>query len=121
LAFSVWGFRGAFANLVSEGSHLDPTLGCGFRVLVAEDNDVNQLLVEEMLARIGFECTLASKGRLPIIALTVGVVTGDREHCLQSGLDDYSTKPIERSQFLDVIRRWLPLESRSPEATLAGS
>ncbi len=154
---------------VADDSHLDPTLGCGFRVLVAEDNDVNQLLVEEMLARMGFECTLTSngreavikaaarefdlvlmdcqmpiqdgfsaaemirsfeeqtggwsrsKGRLPIIALTAGVVTGDREHCLQSGMDDYLTKPIERSQFLDVIRRWLPLEARSPEASLAGS
>lgn len=153
----------------SDDAHFDPTLGCGMRVLVAEDNDVNQLLVEEMLVRSGFECTLASngreavikaaarefdlvlmdcqmpiqdgfsaaemirsfeeqtggwsrtKGRLPIIALTAGVVTGDREHCLQSGMDDYLTKPIERNQFLDVLRQWLPIESGSLEAELTGS
>lgn len=49
--------------------------------------------------------------RIPIIALTANAMEGDREHCLQAGMDDYLSKPFTQDQLMDVLERWLPLEA----------
>lgn len=120
------------------------------RVLLAEDNEINQLIACEMLSRSGFNCTVArngreaiervtsepfdlvlmdcqmsemdgfeasreirrlersgalgvQRGRLPIIALTANALSGDRERCLEAGMDDFTTKPIDLSRLLAII------------------
>lgn len=45
--------------------------------------------------------------RTPIIALTANALTGDREHCLQQGMDDYLSKPIELRQLGALVAKWL--------------
>jgi two-component system sensor histidine kinase/response regulator len=49
--------------------------------------------------------------RIPIIALTANAMEGDRERCLQAGMDDYLSKPFTQGQLMDVLERWLPLEA----------
>jgi len=107
------------------------------RILLAEDNPVNQTLAVKLLSKLGhsvklvdngaeavdavlrqtFDCVLmdvqmpvmngleatrAIRGmertlgrRVPIIAMTAHALTGDREICLESGMDEYVTKPIQ--------------------------
>ncbi len=47
------------------------------------------------------------KPRMTIIALTALATQGDRENCLQAGMDDYLPKPIEKKQLLDMLTKYL--------------
>jgi len=139
----------------------------GLRVLLAEDNPVNQKLACLMLNKAGVEADVAGSGRealdtytgdpgryslilmdvqmpgmdglqatrairgweerqqpsgrnhVPIIAMTAQAVEGDRERCLEAGMDDYISKPIKKETFLEKIRDWSSKESVSP-STSAG-
>src|SRR5262249_51841393 len=46
--------------------------------------------------------------RMPIIALTANSLAGDREKCLQCGMDDYISKPVDVDRLKTVLRRWRP-------------
>ena len=63
----------------------------------------------------GFEATrqwrarelAEGRPRLPIVALTANAVVGDRERCLEAGMDDYVTKPIGAEVLEDALVRAL--------------
>ena len=117
------------------------------RILLAEDNLVNQQLAIRLLQKLGHSVTLASHGRealeileksnfdmvlmdvqmpemdgftatraireqerttgqhLTIIAMTARAMKGDRESCLEAGMDDYISKPVHRKELNAVIVR----------------
>jgi two-component system sensor histidine kinase/response regulator len=121
------------------------------RVLVAEDNAVNQTLARRMLEKRGHTVVIAKNGRvaldalerdafdlilmdvqmpvlggleaascirereqaagcgarIPIIALTANAMAGDRERCLESGMDEYLTKPIQARDLFATVERVL--------------
>ncbi len=45
--------------------------------------------------------------RVPIVALTANAIKGDMEKCLENGMDDYITKPINKKLFFEVIEKWI--------------
>ncbi len=118
------------------------------RLLIAEDNLVNQKVAAHILERLGYRADIVSNGvealaqlqrqaydvilmdvQMPemdgltttqqiherylpeerpyIIALTANALTGDREHYLASGMDDYLSKPIRLEDVQEALNRFL--------------
>ena len=67
----------------------------------------------------GLEATIAIRqmetsqgGHVPIVGVTAHALKGDRERCIEAGMDDYVSKPISPRTLLDKIDHWLAAESR---------
>ena len=61
--------------------------------------------------REGDDRMLAIRHRIPIIAMTANAMQGDREKCLEAGMDDYISKPIKPDQLETLLAKWLPTEN----------
>ena len=44
---------------------------------------------------------------VPIVAMTANAMKGDREKCLEAGMNDYVTKPVKPQNLLDAITKWI--------------
>ena len=119
------------------------------RILVAEDNLVNQRVVLGLLAKLGHRADAVRNGleavkaveaggydlvimdcqmpeldgfeatrrirlltgahrKVPIVALTANAMQGDRERCLEVGMNDYVTKPVDVGRLAAALQRCLP-------------
>jgi len=130
----------------------DPSVGqlAGLRVLLAEDNEINQQVAQELLESVGIRVAVADNGlkavealdqqpfdlilmdlhmpemdgyqatekirslpafqKVPIIALTANAMVGERERCLELGMNEHASKPIEPK---DLFAKILGLVDRS--------
>lgn len=94
------------------------TVETGAEALIAIEKQSYDLLLMDcqMPEMDGFEATRRLRrweeegrieGHLPVIALTASVLKGDRERCLEAGMDDYLTKPIDPEILVERIMRWV--------------
>jgi PAS domain S-box-containing protein len=122
------------------------------RVLLVEDNAINQRVARRFLERLGCEVEVvgdgvqaieafqrgtfgfilmdmqmpvmdgleatrcireleAGRARTPIVALTANAMMGTLERCLEAGMDDYLTKPLDISRLQDVLDRFMSTSS----------
>jgi len=98
-------------------------LGCEVDTAVNGSEVINKLQSEsydlilmdcQMPVMDGYATTAAirvaeadGRRRTPIIALTAHAMKGDRERCLEAGMDDYLTKPLDREALRSALSRWL--------------
>jgi diguanylate cyclase (GGDEF)-like protein len=71
----------------------------------------------------GYDCTRTIRqdprlAHLPVVAMTAHALNGDRERCLAAGANDYVSKPIDQTQFVRTVRRWLRMEPESSTQNL---
>nr|WP_246688652.1 MULTISPECIES: response regulator [unclassified Mesorhizobium] len=121
----------------------------GLDILVAEDNEVNQLVFTQILGETDYRFEIVGNGRkaldafgklnprmilmdvsmpemngleatgairrleeetgthVPIVGVTAHALKGDRERCLEAGMDDYLPKPISPRALVEKLERWL--------------
>ncbi|MDX8377710.1 MAG: response regulator [Mariprofundales bacterium] len=121
------------------------------KILLVEDNFVNQQVAKGMLKVLGIEPDIAGNGQkaldflddsnydlilmdcqmpimdgftaaanirkreedaadgqhIPVIALTANAIEGDRERCIEAGMDDYMSKPFSREQLQTMLQKWI--------------
>jgi two-component system sensor histidine kinase/response regulator len=118
------------------------------RILLVEDNAVNELLADRLLEKRGHEVTIARNGKealatiekqsfdvvlmdvqmpemdgfeataairriekgsgnhVPIIAMTAHAMVGDKERCIEAGMDNYIAKPIRPEELTEMLERY---------------
>jgi CheY-like chemotaxis protein len=70
----------------------------------------------EKLSASSFQLSARAK-RVPIIAMTANVMAGDREKCLEAGMNDHVAKPIEPDKLFKTLVQWIaPRDSEVPQA-----
>ncbi|MCK4833741.1 MAG: response regulator, partial [Gammaproteobacteria bacterium] len=139
------------AEVIEQSVEESVPLQLNAKVLLVEDNPINQMVAKKMLQKVGLKAVLANHGvealkllgeqsfdlvlmdcqmpemdgfdatreirkldirtldgePLPVIAMTANVMSGDRERCLDVGMDDYIGKPVRRDHLDAVLRKWL--------------
>ncbi|MBF0119270.1 MAG: response regulator [Desulfobacterales bacterium] len=78
-----------------------------------EDTPYDVVLMDVQMPEIdGFEATQKIRKeerfkKIPIIAMTAYALKGDREKCIEAGMNDYLTKPIDVKLLFDVLSKWI--------------
>ena len=120
--------------LVAEDSQINQIVAtrvlerCGCSVKVVEDGaEALEALAAQRFDAVLMDCQMPlmdgydatrelrrreqGAAHTPVIAMTAHAMAGDRERCLQAGMDDYISKPVRHADLTDVLMRWIPTDT----------
>ena len=101
----------ALAQLETLGYKADAVSNGAEAIEALERSRYGLVLMDcEMPVMDGFEATRRIRGShpgIPIIAVTADAMSGDRDRCLNKGMNDYLSKPVDLGQLADVLAKWL--------------
>ncbi len=86
--------------------------------LVLMDVQMPEMDGLEATRRIRSAQSAIQNHRVPIIALTAHAMQGDRERCIEAGMNDYVSKPVSARALAEVLARWLPKKDESSAAVV---
>ncbi|MEQ1638122.1 MAG: EAL domain-containing protein [Methylococcales bacterium] len=105
---------GCSSNVVNNGIEAMDALNNKDYDLILMDCHMPEMDGFQATATIRQSEQLSGKStRIPIIALTADVQKGIIEQCLNSGMDDYLSKPFSKQQLQAVLEKWLPFKEKS--------
>lgn len=107
---------GCFAEAVSNGREAVRAFGEKEYVLILMDCQMPEVDGFEATAEIRrLEQVRGPGHRIPIIAMTAQAMSGDREACLEAGMDDYVSKPVTSEKLAEALNRWIPQEYKDTQ------
>jgi len=115
--------KGLLAKMFSEVTIIGATDGNEAVELFTQNLPTLVLMDVQMPGKDGYSATADIRayeaehgGHTPIIALTAGALEGDRERCLQAGMDDYIAKPIQINVLREKVQYWVYEKKKKPAA-----
>jgi PAS domain S-box-containing protein len=105
---------GLSADTVASGAEAVTALETRPYDLVLMDVQMPEMDGFEATRRIRNPQSAVFNHQIPVIAMTAHTMAGDRERCLEAGMDDYVSKPVTPSALAEVLGKWLP--ARDAEA-----
>lgn len=147
---------GTEPSLYKQPNEMDLAYLKGARILLVEDNELNQQVASELLQDAGFKVDVAGDGTvaidyitaqpydlilmdmqmpvmdgleatrriraqgydLPILAMTANAMLGDKDRCIEAGMNDHVAKPIEPEQLWLALKTWIkPRSGLGDQAT----
>jgi PAS domain S-box-containing protein len=110
---------GLQANAVENGEEAIETLRGERYDLVLMDVEMPEIDGLEATRRIRDPQSAVRNHQIPIIAMTAAAMQGDRERCLEAGMNAYVTKPVSPKALVEALNAWLPEETGSTQGTRA--
>ena len=116
------------AELLKKDGHDILVVGTGREaVAAAQTNDFDLILMDiQMPIMDGFEATTKIReaekdtpAHMPIVAMTAHTMKGDEQKCIEAGMDDYLSKPINFEDLRAMIEKWTPNEKMSPSEKMS--
>ena len=108
VALSILRHLGLSADAVANGADAIQALASHSYDLVLMDVQMPVMDGMEATRQIRRDESASGKPRLPVIAMTANAMLGDRDRCLESGMDDYLSKPVSPQMFATTLDKWLP-------------
>jgi len=99
---------GLTADAVANGAEAVKALETIPYDLVLMDIQMPEMDGYEATARIRDPQSPVRNHDVPVIAMTAHAMTGDREKCLEAGMNDYISKPVDPNFLAEVLEKWLP-------------
>jgi PAS domain S-box-containing protein len=110
VALGILGKLGLRADAVANGAEAVSALESIAYDLVLMDVQMPKMDGLEATAHIRDPRSAVLNHLVPIIAMTAHAMQGDRERCLEAGMNDYVTKPVSPQALSEALARWLPGE-----------